>query len=101
MATHEQTLHNEALEQIFEITGKRLLLKEEQKNAVESLLAGRDVLAILPTGFGKSPIYQVYAKAKFIEATRNNGSSGTVLIICPLDSIVKDQVAEAVIIASR
>ena len=35
-----------------------LVLKEEQKLAVEALLSGKDVMAILPTGFGKSIIYQ-------------------------------------------
>ena len=30
------------------------VLKPEQKNAVESLLRGKDVFGVLPTGFGKS-----------------------------------------------
>ena len=59
---------NEALYKIFQITGKSLTLKDEQKEAVKSLLSGRDVLAILPTGFGKSLIFQLFAIAKSIEA---------------------------------
>ena len=39
-------------------------LKPEQKEALEFLLSGRDVLAILPTGFGTSLIYQVFCQAK-------------------------------------
>ena len=35
-------------------TGQSLQLKPEQERAVRDLLLGRDVLAILPTGFGKS-----------------------------------------------
>ena len=35
-----------------------LVLKEEQKLAVEALLSGRDVIAVLSTGFGKSIVYQ-------------------------------------------
>ena len=35
-----------------------LALKEGQKLAVEALLSGKDVMAVLPTGFGKSIIYQ-------------------------------------------
>ena len=31
-----------------------LVLKREQKEAVSRLLEGKDVLAVLPTGFGKS-----------------------------------------------
>ena len=38
-------------------------LKPEQKEALEFLLSGRDVLAILPTGFGKSLIYQVFCQS--------------------------------------
>jgi len=34
------------------------VLKREQKEAVSRLLEGKDVLAVLPTGFGKSLIYQ-------------------------------------------
>ena len=35
-----------------------LVLEEEQKLAVEALLSGKDVMAVLPAGFGKSIIYQ-------------------------------------------
>ena len=35
-----------------------LVLKEEQKIAVDALLSGKDVMAVLPTGFGKLIIYQ-------------------------------------------
>ena len=34
------------------------VLKSEQKEVVESLLKGRDVFGVLPTGFGKSLIFQ-------------------------------------------
>jgi ATP-dependent DNA helicase RecQ len=95
MATLNECLLNEALYKIFQITGKSLTLKDEQKEAVKSLLSGRDVRAILPTGFGKSLIFQLFAIAKSIEATRASTSPGTVLVICPLDSIVKDQLTEA------
>ncbi|HEU4620477.1 MAG TPA: RecQ family ATP-dependent DNA helicase [Gammaproteobacteria bacterium] len=36
-------------------------LRPEQESAMIAVLAGRDVLAVLPTGFGKSLIYQVPA----------------------------------------
>ena len=36
-----------------------LTLRPEQSQAVEGLLQGRDILAILPTGYGKSMIFQV------------------------------------------
>ncbi|XP_028412038.1 mediator of RNA polymerase II transcription subunit 34-like [Dendronephthya gigantea] len=95
MATVKACLLNEALDRIFTTTGRRLTLKDEQEEAIKSLLSGRDVLAILPTGFGKSLIFQLFAIAKSVEATRYSTSPGTVLVICPLDSIVKDQITEA------
>ena len=36
------------------------VLKPEQKDAVESLLRGKDVFGVLPTDFGKSLIYQLF-----------------------------------------
>uniref|UniRef100_UPI003C2CAB99 DEAD/DEAH box helicase n=1 Tax=Escherichia coli TaxID=562 RepID=UPI003C2CAB99 len=36
-------------------------LHPEQLQAMEQLMAGHDVLAVLPTGAGKSAIYQVPA----------------------------------------
>jgi ATP-dependent DNA helicase RecQ len=36
-------------------------LSAEQLQAMEHLMAGHDVLAVLPTGAGKSAIYQVPA----------------------------------------
>ena len=63
-------------------------LKQEQRLALKSLLLGKDVLAILTTGFGKSRIYQTYTAVK-------DAHTGTalVLVIAPLTSIIKDQIA--------
>ena len=40
------------------------LLKSEQREALELLLRGKDVFCVLPTGFGKSLIYQTFVHAK-------------------------------------
>jgi len=40
------------------------VLKREQKEAVSRLLEGKDVLAVLPTGFDKNLIYQSFVLAK-------------------------------------
>lgn len=66
-------------------------IKPEQLQAVEALLKGSDVLAVLPTGYGKSFIFQVFAAAAAIERKQHQ----TVLVVCPLQSIIEDQVAEA------
>ena len=65
-------------------------LKPEQEVAVKSLLDGKDVLAVLPTGYGKSLIYQMFVRAKDLEM---NGKA-TILVISPLVSIIKDQILD-------
>jgi ATP-dependent DNA helicase RecQ len=54
-----------------------------QKEIISSVLAGRDVLAVLPTGGGKSLCYQYVAVA----------SDRLVLVISPLIALMNDQVA--------
>ena len=66
-------------------------LMPEQIVALQSLLAGDDVLAILPTGFRKSFIYQVFCLAK-----QFSNPNASVLVISPLNSIVEEQVATKV-----
>jgi ATP-dependent DNA helicase RecQ len=56
-----------------------------QSQAVEALLEGRDCLAILPTGAGKTAIFQVAARAL----------GGTTVVVSPLVSLMEDQVARA------
>ena len=65
------------------------ILKSEQKEAVESLLRGRDVFGVLPTGFGKSPIYQLFVLAKNASP---KAASSVEIVICPLKSIIEEQI---------
>ena len=66
-------------------------LKEEQRDAVVSLLDGHAVLAVLPTGFGKSLIFQAFVLVAEMERERLQ----TALVLCPLQSIINDQISEA------
>jgi len=66
-------------------------LKPKQRNAVEYLLNHDDVLAVLPTGYGESLIFQLFAVVASIERKEPQ----TVLVVCPLKSIIEDQIAEA------
>ena len=44
--------------------GRLIVLKCEQRISIQHLLLGKDVIAILPAGFGKSMIFTGYALAK-------------------------------------
>ena len=57
----------ECFERCEFIRGRETVLKPEQESAVRALLADRDVLAVLRTGYGKSLIYQMFVCAKNYE----------------------------------
>jgi superfamily II DNA helicase RecQ len=74
--------------------GYNVFLKCEQRQAIIQLFCNRDVIAILPTGFGKSMIYIVYvlARDEWLK-TCGNECGCSVLIVSPLRSIIEDQIA--------
>jgi ATP-dependent DNA helicase RecQ len=73
-------------------------LRPGQKEAVESVLSGRDTLAVMPTGSGKSAIYQLAAVVL----------PGATVVVSPLIALQRDQleaiddqeIAEAAIVNS-
>lgn len=87
-------------ENIFESSLRNVLprfglteLYDEQKQALFYLVSGKDVFVNLPTGFGKSLIYQL-APLVVEEMSRQDGKTRTaiVIVISPLVSLIKDQV---------
>ena len=70
-------------------------LKVEQTECIRRVICLReDVLAVLPTGFGKSLIYQIIPK--MLECLKNESDDTQKFIVCvvsPLEYIRKQQVA--------
>ena len=64
-------------------------LRAKQLEVVTSFLKGRDVFAILPTGFGKS---LCYACLPFAFDSLLGRKDSVVVVITPLTAIMKDQV---------
>lgn len=68
----------EALKEYFGFSG----LREGQDRVVASIMEGRNVLVVMPTGGGKSLCYQLPALCR----------DGVCLVVSPLIALMKDQV---------
>ncbi|SFS99126.1 DNA helicase RecQ [Paenibacillus sp. BC26] len=74
-------MHTEAQQMLKQVYGYDSFRKG-QSDIIEGVLAGKDTLAILPTGGGKSICYQLPAMLL----------PGTTIVVSPLISLMKDQV---------
>ncbi len=70
---------HDTLQRLFDLTSFR----PGQETALRQVLAGRDTLAVMPTGAGKSLIYQLGAMLL----------PGTTLVVSPLVALMRDQAA--------
>lgn len=98
MASEElfESCLNEVLEDLRS-KGFTFSLKSEQRSSLRNLFEGKDLLAVLPTGFGKSLIFQLLVLMMEVRRKRR-GERGfaSIVVISPLQSIIRDQVVEVV-----
>lgn len=72
------------LEQVLQSVFRLQQFRPHQREIIEDVLRGRDVLAVMPTGAGKSLCFQLPAVAQ----------RGLTLVISPLISLMADQVEQ-------
>ena len=68
-----------------------VLCEKNRGKRFGNFVFGEDLLAVLPNGFGKNSIFQLLVRVQ--EIIRKKVSM--VIVVCPLKSIVHDQISEA------
>ena len=81
----DTTADDGAIEDVASLAREALALdrlRPGQRTAAEAAIAGRDVLAVMPTGYGKSAIYKLAGAAL----------AGPTVVVSPLVALQRDQV---------
>lgn len=88
-------LFHSGLEEALKRLGKKnLKLKECQYEAVKAVVVDRkDTICILPTGYGKSLIYQLLPFV-FDAYLGYENTTSSVIVISPLNALMVDQIAK-------
>ncbi|CAB4022829.1 ATP-dependent DNA helicase -like, partial [Paramuricea clavata] len=67
-----------------------VFLKVKQYKILDALISGRDVIGVLPTGYGKSIIFQLLP---FLHEYHSISDAGNiVIVVAPLNALIEDQI---------
>ena len=91
MTTQTSSLHDDATAVLRQLVGRDdVTFRDGQLEAIEALVGGgRRVLVVQRTGWGKSAVYWAAT------AIRRAEGAGPTLVVSPLLSLMRDQVAAA------
>ena len=73
----------------YDLNFKAIALKPKQCECIRHCIEGCDVIACLPTGYGKSMLFEVLP---FIDEVCHGKRNTAILIIMPLNCIISDQI---------
>ena len=85
MAVEELRCVDSAIASVIEDIDRALILKKEQRTAIKAFVDGKDVFAVLPTGFGKSLIYQLAPMVAKKSSVDNYASLNIRHLLCSSD----------------
>lgn len=84
---------DQALDSVLHSLERQFILKQEQRLALEAFVNKKtDVLALLPTGYGKSLIYQL---APLVVKEMGSIKTPVIVVVSPLIALIEDQIKEA------
>ena len=85
-----------AIRYALDLSGYSIIfLKVKQIHILEALYREKDVVAVLPTGYGKSIIFHIlpflfeYRERNFMNSSRTNA----IIVVAPLNSLIDDQIS--------
>ena len=75
----------------------KIILKVKQVTCLENIYLKRDLVAVLPTGYGKSLVFQVLPrllKERDAKSTVDTVGPSVVLVVSPLNALMWDQISK-------
>ena len=72
-----------------------IILKPKQVKCLEAVYFGRDVIAVLPTGYGKSLICHLLPSLFYDKLTSASNKRAVVIVVSPLNALIENQIKKS------